>query len=241
MRLSGRAFVVIAAALGLLIVFSTNQILPATSPYQAQMRVWLAARATGITAYLLLTAQVFLGLILSHPVNQSTWKLSKRLFPWHENLLVFLIAFLARSCRRHRGRPVRRGRTAGGVHSRPVELSERARRARDALPVRPPRHRPHGSLHEGPATGRVAHHPSVERGRLRARLDARDAGRHRQRARCFRCMSGQERSSSSPPPTATGSASADGPPSRRACPGRPAVAPAGGPNAITPRTEGLPR
>ncbi len=95
MRLSGRAFVVIAAALGLLIVFSTNQILPATSPYQAQMRIWLAARATGITAYLLLTAQVFLGLILSHPVNQSTWKLSKRLFPWHENLLVFLIAFLA--------------------------------------------------------------------------------------------------------------------------------------------------
>jgi len=95
MRLSGRAFVIIAAALGLLIVVSTNQVLPATSPYQAQMRVWLAARAAGITTYLLLTVQVFLGLVLSHPVNQSTWKLSKRLFPWHENLLVFVVAFLA--------------------------------------------------------------------------------------------------------------------------------------------------
>ena len=36
-----------------------------------------------------------LGLVLSHPVNQSTWKLSKRLFPWHENLWVFVLAFLA--------------------------------------------------------------------------------------------------------------------------------------------------
>jgi predicted ferric reductase len=94
MRLSGRAFVVVGAALGLLIVVATDQILPATSAYQAQMRIWLAARATGITAYLLLTGQVLFGLVLSHPVNQSTWKLSKRLFPWHENLYVFVLAFL---------------------------------------------------------------------------------------------------------------------------------------------------
>ena len=95
MRLSGRAFVVIGAALGLLVVAATDQILPASSAYQAQMRIWLAARATGITAYLLLTGQVLFGLIISHPVNQSTWRLSKRLFPWHENLYVFVLAFLA--------------------------------------------------------------------------------------------------------------------------------------------------
>jgi sulfoxide reductase heme-binding subunit YedZ len=95
MRLSGRAFVIIVAALGILIVFATDQVVPATSTYQAQMRLWLAGRATGITAYLLLTMQVVFGLILSHPVNQSTWKLSKRLFPWHENLYVFVLAFLA--------------------------------------------------------------------------------------------------------------------------------------------------
>ncbi len=93
-RLSGRAFVIIAAALGILIVVSTDQIVPASSAYQAQMRLWLAGRATGIVAYLLLTGQVVFGLILSHPVNQSTWKLSKRLFPWHENLYVFVLAFL---------------------------------------------------------------------------------------------------------------------------------------------------
>jgi hypothetical protein len=95
MRLSGRAFAILAALLGLLVVVATDQILPASSAYQAQMRLWLAGRATGVTVYLLLTGQIAFGLILSHPVNQSTWKLSKRLFPWHENLWVFVLAFLA--------------------------------------------------------------------------------------------------------------------------------------------------
>lgn len=95
MRLSGRAWVVLGAALGLLVVYATDQIVPATSEYQADMRLWLAGRATGIVAYLLLTLLVALGLVLSHPTNQSTWKLSRRLFPWHENLFVFVVAFLA--------------------------------------------------------------------------------------------------------------------------------------------------
>ncbi len=95
MRLSGRAWVVLGAALGILIVFATDQVVPASSPYQAQVRVWLAGRATGMTTYLLLTGLVGLGLVLSHPTNQATWKLSKRLFPWHENLFVFVVAFLA--------------------------------------------------------------------------------------------------------------------------------------------------
>lgn len=94
MRLSGRMIVVIGAVVGLIAVAATGQIAPATSEYQAQLRVWLAARATGITAYLVLTLVVALGMILSHPVNQSTWKLSKRLFPWHENLFVFVVAFV---------------------------------------------------------------------------------------------------------------------------------------------------
>ena len=94
MRLSARAWVILGAALGILIVVATDQVVPATSAYQAQMRIWLAARATGITTYLLLTGLVTLGLILSHPTNQSTWKLSKRIFPWHENLFVFVVAFV---------------------------------------------------------------------------------------------------------------------------------------------------
>jgi hypothetical protein len=93
-RLSARAWVVLGAALGILIVVATDQVVPATSAYQAQMRIWLAARATGITTYLLLTALVTFGLILSHPTNQSTWKLSKRISPWHESLFVFVVAFV---------------------------------------------------------------------------------------------------------------------------------------------------
>lgn len=84
--------------LGLLvlgIMVATDQIVPATSERQAQLRLWLAARSTGIVAYLLLTVQIVLGMILSHPTNQTTWKLSKRLFPWHENLWVFVLAFVA--------------------------------------------------------------------------------------------------------------------------------------------------
>jgi len=94
MRLSMRNLVVLGAFLGIVVIFSTDQILPASNAYDAQMRLWLAARATGITAYLILTFVVATGLILSHPINRSTWKLSKRIFPWHENLFVFLVAFL---------------------------------------------------------------------------------------------------------------------------------------------------
>ncbi|MBP1704437.1 MAG: Ferric reductase domain protein transrane component domain protein, partial [Chloroflexi bacterium] len=93
-RLSGAAWLVLGALLGLVIVVATDQVVPATSAYQAQMRVWLAARATGIAAYVLLTTEVLFGLLLSHPTNQSTWQLSRRIFPWHENLLVFTGAFL---------------------------------------------------------------------------------------------------------------------------------------------------
>ena len=58
-------------------------------------RTGLASRAAGFTALGLLTVQVALGLVLSHPTNKSTWKLSKRLFPWHENAWIFVLAFLA--------------------------------------------------------------------------------------------------------------------------------------------------
>jgi predicted ferric reductase len=93
-RLSGRATLILVAVLAIVAVYATDQIAPATSDRQAQLRIWLAARAGGIVAFLLLTFQVCLGLILSHPTNKSTWKLSKRIFPWHEHLWVFVLAFL---------------------------------------------------------------------------------------------------------------------------------------------------
>ncbi len=94
-RLTGGAFLAVAAAAGLVVVAATDQILPATSAHQAEMRIWLASRAAGFTALGLLTVQIALGLVLSHPTNKSTWKLSKRLFPWHENAWIFVLAFLA--------------------------------------------------------------------------------------------------------------------------------------------------
>jgi len=93
-RLSGRATLILGAVVALVLVYATDQIVPATSVHQAQLRTWLAARAAGIAAYALLSFQVALGLVLSHPTNKSTWKLSKRLFPWHEHLWVFVVAFI---------------------------------------------------------------------------------------------------------------------------------------------------
>ena len=93
-RLSGRATAALFAVLGLALVVATDQVLPATSDRQAELRFWLAARATGLVAFALLTVQVSIGLLLSHPTNKSTWKLSKRVFPWHDHLWVFVTAFL---------------------------------------------------------------------------------------------------------------------------------------------------
>ena len=93
-RLSGRGFVVLAALVGLVAIYATNQVVPASSAHQAEMRIWLAARAAGFVTLGLLTLQVVLGLVLSHPTNKTTWKLSKLLFPWHENSWVFVMAFL---------------------------------------------------------------------------------------------------------------------------------------------------
>jgi hypothetical protein len=93
-RLSGRGWVVLAATIGLVAVYATNQVVPATSAHQAELRIWLAARAAGFVALGLLTLQVVMGLVLSHPTNKTTWKLSKLLFPWHETSWVFVMAFL---------------------------------------------------------------------------------------------------------------------------------------------------
>lgn len=93
-RLSVRGSAILVAVLGLLLVYATGQILPGTTDRQAELRFWLAARATGVAALILLTGQIVFGLVLSHPHNKATWKLSKRIFPWHDHLWVFVMAFL---------------------------------------------------------------------------------------------------------------------------------------------------
>ena len=94
-RLAAGPLLAVGAVVGLVIVAATDQVLPATSAHQAELRIWLASRAAGFTALGLLTVQIALGLVLSHPTNKSTWRLSRRLFPWHENAWIFVLAFLA--------------------------------------------------------------------------------------------------------------------------------------------------
>jgi methionine sulfoxide reductase heme-binding subunit len=93
-RLTLRSSAILVAFLGLLVVYATDQILPASTDRQAELRFWLAARATGVVALLLMTAQVVFGLVLSHPHNKTTWRISKKIFPWHDHIWVFVMAFL---------------------------------------------------------------------------------------------------------------------------------------------------
>jgi hypothetical protein len=93
-RLSGRTFVILTVVVGLIAVYATDQVVPATSSHQADLRVWLAARAAGFMTLGLLTLQVVVGLVLSHPTNKTTWKLSRLIYPWHSNVWVFVLAFL---------------------------------------------------------------------------------------------------------------------------------------------------
>jgi hypothetical protein len=56
----------------LVLIAATDQIVPATSDRQAQLRIWLAARATGIVAFVLLTAQVALPAVPRTIVTRGT-------------------------------------------------------------------------------------------------------------------------------------------------------------------------
>ncbi len=94
MRLRAGTFLAVLAVAGIVILAATQEVAPPVSARQAAVQIWLATRAAGFTTLVMLSIQISLGLILSHPTNKSTWKLSKLLFPWHENAWVFVLAFL---------------------------------------------------------------------------------------------------------------------------------------------------
>lgn len=95
MRVSGPVLVAIGAIAALVALGVTDQVLPAADARTAELRPWIAARAMGVTAYLLLALEVGLGLLLSHPRNTAEWRTTKQVFPWHEMVSVFTGAFLA--------------------------------------------------------------------------------------------------------------------------------------------------
>ena len=94
MRVSGPTLIAIGAVVALVALGITDQVLPAADARTADLRPWIAARALGVTAYLLLALEVGLGLVLSHPRNTAQWRTTKQVLPWHELVTVFLGAFL---------------------------------------------------------------------------------------------------------------------------------------------------
>ncbi len=94
MRIGAITLVAIGAVVALVALAVTDQVLPAADPRVLELRPWIAARALGVTAYLLLTLQVGLGLVLSHPRNTAAWRTTRQVVPWHELLTVFVWAFL---------------------------------------------------------------------------------------------------------------------------------------------------
>src|SRR5690349_8823619 len=94
MRVSVPVLVSIGAIAVLAMLAVTDAVIPVADPRTAQIRPWVAARALGVTAYLLLAFEVALGLILSHPRNTAEWRKTKQVFPWHEMVTVFTIGFL---------------------------------------------------------------------------------------------------------------------------------------------------
>ena len=95
MRTSFATLIVVGALAALVGLGITDHVMPATDPRADSIRSWVAARALGVTAYLLITIQVGIGVLLSHPRNAGDPRTSKVIFPWHELLTVFTVAFLA--------------------------------------------------------------------------------------------------------------------------------------------------
>ncbi len=95
MRVGALTLVAIGAVVALVALAVTDQVLPAADPRVADLRPWIAGRALGVTAYLLLALQVGLGLALSHPRNVAAWRATRQVLPWHELITVFVWAFLA--------------------------------------------------------------------------------------------------------------------------------------------------
>jgi sulfoxide reductase heme-binding subunit YedZ len=94
MKLPLHQYAVLVGVIAAAVLFATGQIVPPVNAYQADMRIWLVGRAAGIAALVLLTIVVTLGILLSHP-EQARWKQAKRLYPIHEAVWVFTLAFVA--------------------------------------------------------------------------------------------------------------------------------------------------
>jgi predicted ferric reductase len=88
----GLALLTVLAIVGVVVA---NQTAFTATDRDAQERLALIVRAGGQAALFLLAVLVCLGLVLSHPTNDRTWRFSRLVFPWHRHLWVFVLAFVA--------------------------------------------------------------------------------------------------------------------------------------------------
>ena len=84
MRPGTRTLIALAALAIIVAAWVTDQVLPASGDRVLQVRPWVAARALGVTAYLLLALNVGLGVLMSHPSNKTSWRATRHVFPWQE-------------------------------------------------------------------------------------------------------------------------------------------------------------
>jgi sulfoxide reductase heme-binding subunit YedZ len=89
------AVIALAAIVGLVIVAGSGLATPAQSAYEAQIRLWLIARASGLVAFGLLTLDVLAGLMLASPPSEARRRLGKPTAPFHQIIWVFTASFLA--------------------------------------------------------------------------------------------------------------------------------------------------
>jgi hypothetical protein len=95
MRLTRTHVIIGTAFTGVLALAAGGSIVPVVSAGEAEDRLWLAARASGLVAYGALVVTIAFGTLMSHPRNKTAWRLSARLFPWHETLTLFVLSFVA--------------------------------------------------------------------------------------------------------------------------------------------------
>lgn len=89
------AILALAMAVGLVILFGSNLATPAANAYEAQIRLWLVARASGLMAFGLLTIDVLAGLLLASPPSDARRQLGKPTAPFHQLIWIFTASFLA--------------------------------------------------------------------------------------------------------------------------------------------------
>lgn len=78
---------VVVVAIGSLVLLDGNQ-------WVQLQRFWLISRAAAVAAYIVLTVLLVLGIVISHPRNKDTWRLTPRLLPWHQAMVGVLFSLV---------------------------------------------------------------------------------------------------------------------------------------------------